>query len=186
MPPIERAVVHLPGDGRLIEMGSFRMTVKADSADTAGGLAVIEADEPAGFRTRMHIHRDAGEAFYVVSGEYVMFVNDEEHICKAGAFVYVPPGVAHGFRVGPSPSRKLNIYVPAAMVGYFDALADAHRRNAPLDPMAMGDLRDRYGMQVIGERARRMCLGSGSRVARCGMSGRHAAMPSMRHVRSYF
>ncbi len=151
MTPIERAVIHLPDEGRLIETGSFRMTVKADSGDTAGGLSVIEADEPAGFRTRMHIHRDAGEAFYVVSGEYVMFVDSEEHICKAGAFVYIPPGVTHGFRVGPSPSRKLNIYVPAAMVGYFDALAEAHRLNTPLDPVAMADLRDRYAMQVIGE-----------------------------------
>ena len=151
MTPTHRVVVHQPGGGRTIEMGSFRMTVKAESDDTGEGLSVLEADEPPGFGPPMHIHRDAGEAFYVVSGEYVMFVEDEEHICPAGSFVYIPPGVNHGFRVGGSPSRKLNIYVPAAMVGYFDELADAHRLDSPLDPTALGELADRYMMQVTGD-----------------------------------
>jgi len=90
-----------------------------------------------------------GEAFYVVSGEYAIFVEDDEHICGAGSFIYIPPGVIHGFRVGPAPSRKLNIYVPAAMTGYFDELADAHRLNTPLAATGLGELADRYGMQVI-------------------------------------
>jgi hypothetical protein len=31
----------------------------------------------------------------------------------------------HGFRVGRVASRKLNLYTPAAMVGYFDEIAQA-------------------------------------------------------------
>jgi len=151
MTPTHRVVVHQPGEGRPIDMGSFRMTVKADAGDTGAGLSVLEADEPPGFGPPMHIHKDAGEAFYVVSGEYVMFVEGEEHICPAGSFVYIPPGVTHGFRVGGSPSRKLNIYVPAAMVGYFDELAAAHQHSTPLDPAALGKLADRYSMQVTGD-----------------------------------
>jgi quercetin dioxygenase-like cupin family protein len=132
-------------------MGSFRMTVKAESASTAGALSVLEADEPPGFGPPMHIHHDAGEAFYVLSGQYVIFVEDEEHVCDAGAFIYIPPGVNHGFRVGPSASRKLNIYVPAAMVGYFDELADMSRRGALADDAALGAVAERYSMQVTGD-----------------------------------
>ena len=33
----ERAFVHQPGAGRQIDMGAFRMTVKAESGNTAGG-----------------------------------------------------------------------------------------------------------------------------------------------------
>jgi quercetin dioxygenase-like cupin family protein len=148
---IHRVVIHQPGEGRPIDMGAFGMTVKVEAGDTGGGLSILEADEPAGFGPPMHIHRDAGEAFYVVSGEYAIFVEDEEHICGAGSFIYIPPGVTHGFRVGATPSRKLNIYVPAAMTGYFDELADAHRLDMPLDATRLGELADRHGMQVIGD-----------------------------------
>ncbi len=151
MTSLQRVVVHQPGEGRTIDMGTFSMTVKAESDDTADGLSVLEADEPAGFGPPMHIHHDAGEAFYVLSGEYVMFVEQQETLCPAGSFVYVPPGVVHGFRVGGVPSRKLNIYAPAAMVGYFDELAEASRRNAPLDADALGDLAGRYRMEVTGD-----------------------------------
>jgi quercetin dioxygenase-like cupin family protein len=151
MTPVHRVVVHLPGQGRTIDMGSFRMTVKAESDDTGDGLSVLEAAEPPGFGPPMHIHRDAGEAFYVLSGEYVMFVEHQETVCPAGSFVYIPPGVVHGFRVGAVPSRKLNIYVPAAMVGYFDELAEANRLDAQLEPDALGELARRYRMEVTGD-----------------------------------
>lgn len=150
MTTAERVVIRQPDEGRRIDMGSFHMTVKAEAGDTAGGLSVLEADEPGGFGPPMHIHRDASEAFYVLSGEYAIFVDREEHICRAGAFIYIPAGVNHGFRVGPLPSRKLNIYVPAAMVGYFDELADANRVSRSLDPAALTELAQRYSMQVTG------------------------------------
>ncbi len=155
MSAIEHVVIHQPGEGRRIDMGSFHMTVKAEHGDTAARLSVLEADEPPGFGPPMHIHRDAGEAFYVLSGEYVIFVDDAEHVCGAGSFIYIPAGVNHGFRVGPAPSRKLVIFVPAAMVSYFDELAAANARAATLDPVSLdsatlGDLAQRYGMQVTG------------------------------------
>src|SRR5919112_4889883 len=107
-----------PGEGRSIGLGAFGMTVKANSDETDGVFSLLEAEEPPGFGPPLHIHHDAAEAFYVLEGEYVMFVEDEEHVCPAGTFLFVPQGARHGFRVGPAPSRKLNFYFPAAMVGY--------------------------------------------------------------------
>src|SRR3954451_23683144 len=112
-----------PFGGRPLEMGPFRMTVKASTVQSAGALTLLEADEPPGFGPPMHVHDDAGEGFYVLSGEYVVYIKDEEHRCPAGTFVWVPAGVEHGFSVGGEQSRKLNIYVPSAMEGYFRALA---------------------------------------------------------------
>ncbi len=132
MTPTEHAVIHIPGEGRLIEMGSFRMTVKADSGDTAGGLSVIEADEPPGFGPPMHVHRDASEAFYVVSGEYVMFVDDEEHICKAGAFVYIPPRYPWLARRGVAKPQTEHLRAdvfddPRSRLGHLDSVSLAER-----------------------------------------------------------
>jgi Mannose-6-phosphate isomerase len=143
-------VVHLPGEGRTIDLGAFRMTVKADEIDTGGFFTLLEATEPAGFGPPMHTHEDAGEAFYVLEGEYLIFVEDREFVCPAGSFVYIPAGVTHGFRVGKAQSRKLNIYTPAAMVGYFDELAHAARADDPLDAKALTELAARYSMRVLG------------------------------------
>lgn len=144
-----RPFVLPPGEGRAIDMGNFRMSLKASGDDTDAAFSLLEADEPPHFGPPMHIHHDAAEAFYVVAGEYVIFINDEEQICPAGSFVYIPPGVPHGFRVGALPSRKLNIYTPAAMVGYFDELAAAISRGE-MDDETLGEIARRYGMEVIG------------------------------------
>jgi quercetin dioxygenase-like cupin family protein len=143
-------VVRLTGEGRTIDLGAFRMTVKAEATDTGGSFALLEASEPAGFGPPMHTHEDAGEAFYVLEGEYLIFVQEREFVCPAGSFVYIPAGVTHGFRVGKAPSRKLNIYTPAAMVGYFDELADAGRVETPLDAEELTQIAARHSMVVLG------------------------------------
>jgi len=41
----QKAIVHLPGAGRVIEMGSFQMTVKADGNSTDRAFVLLEAAE---------------------------------------------------------------------------------------------------------------------------------------------
>jgi oxalate decarboxylase/phosphoglucose isomerase-like protein (cupin superfamily) len=118
-------------------------------ASAAGALSLLEAEEPPGFGPPVHIHRDAAEAFYVVAGEYIIYVREEEFRCPAGSFIYIPAGIPHGFRVGAEPSRKLNLYTPAAMVGYFDELSAALARGE-VDPDALAEIAERHGMEVVG------------------------------------
>lgn len=138
-----------PGEGRDIDLGGFLMTVKATAESTDGQFTLLEAAEPANFGPPIHIHRDAAEAFYVLEGEYIIFIDDTEIRCPAGSFVYIPAGAVHGFRVGPVASRKLNLYVPSAMVGYFDELAEAIR-TGDIDDERLGAIAERYGMEVLG------------------------------------
>ena len=138
-----------PGQGRTIDLGGFLMSVKADAAATDGAFTLLEATEPPRFGPPMHIHRDAAEAFYVLEGEYIIFIDDEQTRCSAGSFVYIPAGAVHGFRVADQPSRKLNLYVPQAMVGHFDELAGAIAAETAEDA-ALGAIAERYGMEVLG------------------------------------
>ena len=117
-----------PGEGRSIDLGNFAMSLKASGEDTAGGFALLEAAEPPDFGPPLHIHRDAAEAFYILEGEYHVFIEEQAHRCPTGSFIYIPAGLRHGFRVGAVASRKLNLYSPAAMVGYFDQLSAALAR----------------------------------------------------------
>jgi len=138
-----------PGEGRSIDLGGFRMSVKATADETDGAFSLLEAQEPAGFGPPLHIHRDAAEAFYVLEGEYIIFLDGQEASCRAGSFIFIPAGVPHGFRVGGVASRKLNLYTPAAMVGYFDELADL-AKVADVDEEVLAQIADRYSMDVIG------------------------------------
>jgi quercetin dioxygenase-like cupin family protein len=143
------AFVLAPGDGRPIDLGNFEMVLKASAADTDGAFTLLEAAEPPGFGPPMHIHHDAAEAFYVLDGEYLIFVEDREFVCPAGSFIYIPRGLRHGFRVGSQPSRKLNLYTPAAMEGYFDELSAAIKAGDP-DPARLDEIALGHGMEVVG------------------------------------
>ena len=114
-----------PGEGRVIDLGEFGVTVKATREGTGGVVSVIENEEPPGFGPPIHVHHDCAEAFYVLEGEYVMSLEDREYVCPAGSFIFIPQGVRHGFRVGDVASRKLNLYFAASMIGYFEGLAQA-------------------------------------------------------------
>jgi mannose-6-phosphate isomerase-like protein (cupin superfamily) len=146
---MERGFVLRPGEGRSIDLGGFQMSLKASEEDTAGAFSLLEADEPPNFGPPMHIHHNCAEAFYVVVGEYVIFIEEQEFRCPAGSFVYIPSNTRHGFRVGTEPSRKLNVYVPGAMVDYFDklsrAIADGNATPIVLDRIAAEN-----GMEVVG------------------------------------
>jgi quercetin dioxygenase-like cupin family protein len=145
----DRAFVLWPDEGRPIDLGSFGMTVKATDEDTGGAFSLLEATEPPGFGPPLHRHVNAAEAFYVLEGLYRIFIDDETFDCPAGSFIFVPAGLRHGFRVGDVPSRKLNLYSPAAMVGYFDELSVMAASGEP-DPVAVDAIGRRYGMEVLG------------------------------------
>jgi quercetin dioxygenase-like cupin family protein len=138
-----------PGEGRAIDLGAFGMTVKASEEDTNGIVSVLEAEEPPGLGPPLHIHHDAAEAFYVLEGEYVMYLEEREVTCPAGSFIFIPAGMRHGFRVGSAPSRKLNLFFPAVMIGYFDELAAAVR-DGVADEDLLDDITRRHSMEIVG------------------------------------
>lgn len=150
MAGIDAGFVLRPGEGRRIDLGSLSMCVKATAAVTGGSFSLLEADEPPDFGPPMHIHHDAAEAFYVLKGEYRIFVEAEEWQCPAGSFIYIPAGVTHGFRVGRTAGSKLNLYLPAAMIGYFDELSEALSSGGQ-DPERVERIAGRYSMEVVGE-----------------------------------
>jgi mannose-6-phosphate isomerase-like protein (cupin superfamily) len=143
------AFVLRPGEGRDIDLGGFSMVVKASADETQGAFSLLQADEPPGFGPPLHIHHDAAEAFFVVSGEYRIFVGDDDWVCPAGSFIYIPAGLPHGFQVGSVQSSKLNFYTPAAMVGYFDDLSTALSTDTA-DGATLTEIAQRYAMEVVG------------------------------------
>lgn len=138
-----------PNEGRHIDLDEFGMTVKASAEETAGLASVLEATEPPGFGPPIHVHHDAAEAFYVLEGEYIMYLEEREFVCPAGSFIFIPLGARHGFKVGNVASRKLNFYFPAAMIGYFEDLAAALRRD-DVDDETLAAIARVHSMEIVG------------------------------------
>jgi quercetin dioxygenase-like cupin family protein len=144
-----RAIVLRPGEGRAIDLGGFQMSVKGTKEETDGAFSLLEATEPPDFGPPLHTHHDAAEAFYVLEGEYIIFIDGREFVSPPGSFIFIPAGVPHGFRVGRTASRKLVLYTPAAMVGYFDELSDAIQKGI-VEPGELSDIATRHAMEVLG------------------------------------
>jgi mannose-6-phosphate isomerase-like protein (cupin superfamily) len=149
MQPNADPIVLRPGEGQSIDLGNFEMSVLVTGSETGGTFSLLEATEPPNFGPPLHIHHDCAEAFYVLEGEYRIFIEGAVHRCPAGSFILIPSGLRHGFRVGEVPSRKLNLYAPAEMVGYFRDLSKAIT-SGHADPGRLDDIARRHGMEVVG------------------------------------
>jgi mannose-6-phosphate isomerase-like protein (cupin superfamily) len=142
-------IVRRSGEARTIDVGGFDVVVLADDSDTGNAFSLIETREgSAGLGPPLHIHRDAAESFYVIEGEYRMHLDGRDFVCLAGSFIYIPVGMTHTFTSLTPGSRKLNLYTPAAMVGYFDELAAGIR--AAMSDADLDGIAERYQMEVVG------------------------------------
>lgn len=116
------------GDGDRYAFDGATFTVKAAGTDTEGRVAVMEQSGPAGLTVAAHTHEGEDEMFYVLEGELRGFCGVQRWTASAGAFIFLPRDVEHGFEVvGDRPARALTIVGPAR----FDALVTSQGR--PLD-----------------------------------------------------
>lgn len=77
-----------------------------------------------------HIHHGHADAFYVLEGSLDFRAATERHPLSAGSFALAPPGLVHGFEVGPTGVRHLNMHTPGHAAA---ALFRARRDGTPFD-----------------------------------------------------
>src|SRR3954452_21002783 len=140
-----------PGEGRLLDLGNFEAVVLAEASSTSDAFSVLQTQgEPPGFGPPLHVHRDAAEACYVLEGTYRVHIEDRQELCAPGSFVYVPANVAHTFVVvSDEPGKKLNLFTPTAMVGFFEQLAEAEA-NGTATPERLQEISETNHMAIIG------------------------------------
>ncbi len=98
---------------RLRSMGAL-ICVKATSQQTSGAFNLFDVDCPPGFATPLHIHYAEDVAVFVLEGALTFFWGSERKEAVAGAYLFQPRGIPHGFRVaGAIPARILYITTPA-------------------------------------------------------------------------
>lgn len=144
-----RAIRLQRGEGRSVSLRGTEVGFKVES-DRARGASCTEWVAAPGFDTGLHIHERLEETWYVLDGELRFQVGDDTFTAGPGAWVFVPPRVAHAFaNRAEAPARFLLIMSPAGFDRYFDELAEILAVDGPPDAEAIGELRARYDTQQI-------------------------------------
>ncbi len=106
-------------EGQAVWFLGALLVVKATGEQTGRACGLIEHLLPPGAASPYHVHRNEDEAYYVVEGEMTFYVGEERIKAGAGAWVYGPRGVPHGFEAeGTEPARMLLFNTPAGFEGF--------------------------------------------------------------------
>ncbi len=92
----------------------------ATSAQTGGSLGVFRQTIAPKSGPPLHLHRREDEFFFIVSGDFRFQLGDRIVDAPAGAFVFVPRGVAHTFQnVGTEPGVLVAGVTPGGLEQIF-------------------------------------------------------------------
>jgi mannose-6-phosphate isomerase-like protein (cupin superfamily) len=139
------AIVLEPGDGERIDLGPTATVYKAAGPDADWKVTVAESYLAPGFPGPvLHRHREMHDIFYVLEGTVRFRLGGELRDLGPGAFVVVPPGMAHTFsNPHEAPARMLNIFAPAGLEGYLREVAG----RGVIDPAEMVRIASQYDFE---------------------------------------
>jgi quercetin dioxygenase-like cupin family protein len=139
------AVVHGPGEGERLSVGTSETILKATGADTDGSFFLSETTIAPGFPgPPPHRHERLHDMFYVLEGVLTVRLGEDAREVGPGTFICVPPGVVHTFsNPSDAPVRFLNFNTPSGWENYMRDLAAAADAG-PLTPEAIGQVASKY------------------------------------------
>jgi mannose-6-phosphate isomerase-like protein (cupin superfamily) len=112
------------GGGERVRFSGADFLIRASKETTGGSFSLIEEIDP--LDTPLHVHEREDELFYVLDGEHVIQVGDQEFGLGPGDLAFGPRGVPHAQRrVVPRTGRILIMCSPAGFEGFFRELAQA-------------------------------------------------------------
>ena len=142
-------VAHDPGgvigrsEGERLEVPFANWIVKASPKSGTQGSELHWFSTGPGFSTGLHVHLEADELFYVLSGTGMATVNDEESAIGEGDVIFIPKGVDHKL-VSTGNGENLELLFFLDKPGLADGAREviSKRHNFPDDPQATLELRN--------------------------------------------
>jgi mannose-6-phosphate isomerase-like protein (cupin superfamily) len=135
--------VDLEGGERL-QFSEAEFVLRASAESTGGAFSIIEEIDP--LDTPLHVHEHEDELFYVLEGEHVFKVGDDELEVGPGGLAFAPRGVPHAQRrVVPRQGRTLTMVSPAGFEGFFRELSAAEA-DGTIGPDVYARVSAKYGI----------------------------------------
>src|SRR5260370_37198418 len=86
--------------------------VKISGADTDGAYGLLEVTVRAGEGSPWHVHPDEDEWFYVLEGEFTVYVGEKRLSLTPGSFAFGPKGGPHTFIGAPLGAKAPVGFLP--------------------------------------------------------------------------
>lgn len=138
-----------PEAAELRWMGDTSTYFLATGLLTGDAFALVEERARLGMSVPLHKHDDDVESFYVLEGEIVFYLGDlPGQRAAAGAFVHIPGGTIHGFRIGSETARYLILTTPRH--AQFYRAVTSPSPHAAIEGAVIKSACQEYGIEFVG------------------------------------
>ena len=145
------------GEGEAHWLLGMLEIVKISGDDTNGEYGLLEVTVRAGEGSPWHVHPDEDEWFYVLEGEFTVYVGDRRLTLTPGSFAFGPKGVPHTFIGETDGSKALIGFAPFHFEGFLREVGEQTTErvlppplDAPPDMARLLPIAERNGMQILG------------------------------------
>ena len=131
---VNKTIPELPAFKRAPLVGLSRwangnlMTNLAEKKDTNGAFFLVEAMLSPGTEPPPHVHTREDELFYVLKGEFDVYVGKEAFKVETGECVFLPRLKPHAFVIRSPQLRVLALFTPAGLEEAFRGLSTPAER----------------------------------------------------------
>ena len=138
-----------PAESEVRWMGDTSTHFLATGALTGGAFGLVEESATRGMSVPLHRHDLDVESFYVLDGSITFYLGSHAAwLAGPGAFVHIPGGVIHGFRVESDTARYLILTTPRH-VEFYRAIT-ASSPEAAIEDDVINKACQEYGITFIG------------------------------------
>lgn len=141
--------LYMSGESELRWMGETSTHFLATGTLTAGAFALVEERAGRGVSVPLHRHDEDMESFYVLEGHIRFYLGAESGVrTTVGAFVHIPGGTIHGFRIDSDFARYLILTTPRH-AEFYRAITSPQPRTL-VDITIIKKACDDYGIEFVG------------------------------------
>jgi mannose-6-phosphate isomerase-like protein (cupin superfamily) len=122
-----------------------RICIRVSGSQTASAYSVTEIVSSPGDGTRVHIHHNEDEHFFILEGTVHFLYGEKEFDAAPGTFLSLCRGIAHAWvNCTEAPIRMLVLFTPG---GCEEALREIAQG---ADSTGISVISERYGISVVG------------------------------------
>jgi quercetin dioxygenase-like cupin family protein len=112
------------------------LTNLTETPDSSGAFSLFEATLVPGTEPPPHVHSREDELFYVLEGEFDVYVGEEVFNGKTGECIFLPRFKPHAFIIRSPQLRLLILFAPGGLEEAFRSMSSpAQNLNPPKGPL---------------------------------------------------
>jgi quercetin dioxygenase-like cupin family protein len=145
--------VVLADESNQIQLYDVRFRYGVGSAETDGGLSMLEVTVPPKTLIKPHMHTREDEFTLVLDGTVSARLGDDVvEVIPAGSWLVKPRAIPHAmWNVTAEPARILEVVAPGGLELYFEQIAPVLMEHGPEWAKRYDALADEFGLTILND-----------------------------------